>query len=94
MFTRWTLSVNSMNSVQLPKKILSFLVNHFYNGANRHAIVTYFVGTTKQINHQIQDSGQDLSENPYIAWTTQCQLLPISFKIFTGKYDIWYKILI
>ena len=53
--TEWKLSVNSMNSVQQPKKILSFLVNHFYNGANRHAIVTYFVGTTKQINHQVQD---------------------------------------
>ncbi|KAK7846448.1 hypothetical protein CFP56_007995 [Quercus suber] len=34
-------------------------------------------------HYLIQDSGQDLSENPYVAWTTQCQLLPISFKIFT-----------
>lgn len=60
--------------MKLPKKI-SLIVNHIYNG---HAIFTV-VGTIKQINHH--DQGLDLSEENLTL------LLPLSFKMFTGKYD-------
>ena len=66
--------------MKLPKKI-SFLVNHIYNG---HAIFTCVVGTIKQSNHH--DQGLDLSEENLTL------LVPMSFKMFTGKYDITFLV--